>query len=66
MSAKDKFLLDSKYNLPRPTVQIVNELAEIGWVYFKIRKGLEKFKNGLFSQVLYYIKKLGVCCCNQG
>ena len=53
VALKDKFLLDPKYTLPRPTVQIINELSEIGWLYFKITKGLDMFKHGLFSQVFY-------------
>lgn len=55
-SLQDKFLLDSNINLPRPTRQIVNDLAEIGWLYFKITKGLDSLQNGLFSQVRYTSK----------
>lgn len=64
-NSQDKFLLDAHVNLPRPTRQIVNELAEIGWVYFKITQGLSSFTQGLFSQVITSLK-LGILGCNQG
>lgn len=36
----DAFVLDASVKLPRPTMELVNKLAELGWLYFTIQKNL--------------------------
>ncbi len=55
-SKVDAFVMDSSVKLPRPTLEIVNKLSELGWLYFTIQKNIKTAQPsslGLVGQSLH-------------
>ncbi|XP_071839053.1 gamma-tubulin complex component 3 homolog isoform X2 [Apostichopus japonicus] len=40
--SEDAFRLDSQVGIPRPTRDLVHKLAELGWLFLKVKKYVEK------------------------
>ena len=53
--SNDAYRIDSKLGVPRSVRDLVNKLAELGWLYRKIRKYLDAHAGWMTSSILLFL-----------